>query len=154
VLTDRAAPVSGNLKVFSTHLGDFATGFFAAPEVIAKHPGAFPQNLTDAPLLLPTRHNALRNRIDRWLESNGIRPKIVGEFEDSALMKMFGAAGAGVFVGPSAFATDISRRYEVVAVGSTEDVREHVYAISLERRLKHPAVLAITLAAKAALAQS
>jgi LysR family transcriptional activator of nhaA len=90
--------------------------------------------------------------LDRWLERIGVRPRVAAEFEDGALMKMFGAAGAGVFIGPSVFAEDIARRYDVVAIGSTEDVRERVFAISLERRLRHPAVLAITLAAKAALA--
>ncbi|HSA24880.1 MAG TPA: LysR family transcriptional regulator, partial [Myxococcota bacterium] len=85
VLTDRPAPVGGNLKVFSTRLGEFATGLFATKALVDLHRGEFPASLNGAPMLLPTRHHALRGRIDRWLEQTGIRPKIVGEFEDSAL---------------------------------------------------------------------
>jgi len=140
VLTDRAAPVSGNLKVFSTHLGDFATGLFATPALIERHAGDFPHNLNGAPLLLPTRHNALRNRIERWLESYGVRPKIVGEFEDSALLNTFGRGGLGIFPAPLALAEDIGNQLNAHALGAMDGVSEQIYAISNERRIRHPAI--------------
>lgn len=140
VLTDRAAPVGGNLKVFSTRLGDFATGLFAAPQLLARYGKGFPKSLDGAPLLLPTRHNALRNRIDRWLESTGIRPKIVGEFEDSALLNTFGRGGLGIFPAPLALAEQIDSQLNAQTLGAMSGVSEQIYAISNERRIRHPAI--------------
>jgi LysR family transcriptional activator of nhaA len=154
VISDSPAPSGSRVHAYNHALGDSGVTFFAGPAVAKSLRRGFPGSLDGVAVLLPSESASVRRPLDRWFERNGVRPRVAAEFEDSALMKMFGAAGVGVFMGPSAFAADISRRYEVVAVGSTEDVREHVYAISLERRLKHPAVLAITLAAKAALAQS
>ena len=140
VLTDRAAPVSGNLKVFSTRLGDFENGLFATQELAERHGGNFPKSLDGAPLLLPTRHNALRGRIDRWLESNEIRPKIVGEFEDSALLNTFGRGGLGIFPAPLVLANQIALQLEAQPLGSMSGVSEQIYAISNERRIRHPAI--------------
>lgn len=140
VLTDRAAPVSGNLKVFSTRLGDFATALFAAPQLLARYGKGFPKSLDGAPLLLPTRHNALRNRIDRWLESTGIRPKIVGEFEDSALLNTFGRGGLGIFPAPLALADQIASQLNAQTLGEMSGVSEQIYAISNQRRISHPAI--------------
>ncbi|WP_265946058.1 LysR family transcriptional regulator [Dechloromonas sp. A34] len=140
VLTDRAAPVGGNLKVFSSRLGDFATGLFAAPQLVARYSKEFPKSLDGAPLLLPTRHNALRNRIDRWLESTGVRPKIVGEFEDSALLNTFGRGGLGIFPAPLALADQIASQLNAQPLGPMSGVSEQIYAISNERRIRHPAI--------------
>lgn len=140
VLTDRAAPVGGNLKVFSTRLGDFATALFAAPPLLARYGKGFPNSLDGAPLLLPTRHNALRNRIDRWLESTGVRPKIVGEFEDSALLNTFGRGGLGIFPAPLALADQIASQLNAQTLGEMSGVSEQIYAISNERRIRHPAI--------------
>ncbi len=140
VLTDRAAPVNANLKVFSTHLGDFPTGLYASEGIDARHPGSFPERLQDAPLLLPTRHNALRGRIDRWLEENMLRPRIVGEFEDSALLTTFGRGGLGIFPAPLALAEQIASQYDAHLIGVMDGVSEQIYAISNERRIRHPAV--------------
>jgi len=140
VLTDRAAPVGGNLKVFSTRLGDFATGLFATSELLDKYQGDFPKNLDGAPLLLPTRHNALRGRIDRWLESAGIRPRIVGEFEDSALLTTFGRGGLGIFPAPLALAKQVESQLNARTLGPMAGVSEQIYAISNERRIRHPAI--------------
>ena len=146
VLTDRAAPVNANLKVFSTHLGDFPTGLYACERIAKDTSLNFPDSLRDAPLLLPTRHNALRGRIDRWLEEQGLRPKIVGEFEDSALLTTFGRGGLGIFPAPLALADQIASQYDAHLIGSMEGVSEQIYAISNERRIRHPAVEALCAA--------
>ena len=140
VLTDRAAPVGGNLKVFSTRLGEFPTGLFAAPALAKQHGQAFPANLEHAPLLLPTRHNALRGRIDRWLEDHHLHPRVVGEFEDSALLTTFGRGGLGIFPAPLALTEQLATEYNARLVGELDGVSEHIYAISNERRIRHPAV--------------
>lgn len=140
VLTDRAAPVGGNLKVFSTRLGDFATGLFATPELVDRYQPGFPHSLDGAAMLLPTRHNALRGRIDRWLENTGIRPKIVGEFEDSALLNTFGRGGLGIFPAPLVLADQIAASFNSRPLGAMEAVSEQIYAISSERRIRHPAI--------------
>lgn len=140
VLTDRAAPVGGNLKVFSTRLGDFATGLFAIPELVDRYAPGFPNSLDAAPMLLPTRHNALRGRIDRWLEGIGIRPKVVGEFEDSALLNTFGRGGLGIFPAPLVLADQIEASFNARPLGAMEAVSEQIYAISNERRIRHPAI--------------
>ncbi len=140
VLTDRPAPFGGNLKVFSTRLGNFETGLFASPQWHQRYAAGFPQSLEAAPLLLPTRHNALRGRIDRWLESTGIRPKIVGEFEDSALLNTFGRGGLGIFPAPLALADEVASQFEAMPLGAMQGVSEQIYAISNERRIHHPAI--------------
>ncbi|MCL2523521.1 MAG: LysR family transcriptional regulator [Betaproteobacteria bacterium] len=140
VLTDRPAPVGGNLKVFSTHLGEFATGLFANAELAARYRPGFPHSLADAPLLLPTRHHALRHHIERWCERNGVRPNVVGEFEDSALMTTFGRGGLGIFPAPLALAGQIAAQLDAQPIGALDGVSEQIYAISNERRIRHPAV--------------
>ncbi|HJV92332.1 MAG TPA: LysR family transcriptional regulator [Azonexus sp.] len=140
VLTDRPAPVGGNLKVFSTRLGDFGTGLFGTPQLVARFEPGFPASLDGAPLLLPTRHNALRNRIDRWLENTGVRPKVVGEFEDSALLNTFGRGGLGIFPAPLALADQIASQFNAQSLGEMSGVSEQIYAISNERRIRHPAI--------------
>lgn len=140
VLTDRPAPAGSSLKVFSTRLGDFPVGLFAAPALAGRYRADFPASLNGAPLLLPTRHNLLRGRIDRWLESTGTHPDIVGEFEDSALLNTFGRTGVGLFPAPLAIADQVANQLGAEVVGSLEGVSEHIYAISSERRIRHPAV--------------
>jgi LysR family transcriptional regulator, transcriptional activator of nhaA len=147
VLTDRSAPVGGNLKVFSSRLGDFDTGLFATAELAERYGAGFPLSLDGAPMLLPTRHNALRGRIDRWLENTGIRPKIVGEFEDSALLNTFGRGGLGIFPAPLALSEQVASQLDGVALGAMAGVSEQIYAISNERRIRHPAVEALCAAA-------
>jgi len=140
VLTDRPAPVGGNLKVFSTHLGAFETGLFAAAELAGRCRDGFPGSLDGAPLLLPTRHHALRNHIERWLERVGARPNIVGEFKDSALMTTFGHGGLGIFPAPLALAGQVAAQFQAMPVGAMAGVSEQIYAISNERRIRHPAL--------------
>jgi len=147
VLTDRPAPGGSNLKLFSTQLGDFATGLFAREELAKRHAANFPASLDAAPLLLPSRHHALRARIDRWLENlqqeYKVRPRIVGEFEDNALLNTFGRGGLGLFPAPLALAAQVSQQLNALRIGEMQGVSEQIYAISSERRIRHPAVEAL-----------
>lgn len=147
VLADRPAPNGGNLRLFSTQLGDFATALFAAPELASRYAGNFPYSLDGAPMLLPSRHHALRQRIERWLENlqreQRIRPRIVGEFEDSALLTTFGRGGLGIFPAPLALAAQVETQLDARCIGEMPGVSEQIYAISSERRIRHPAVEAL-----------
>ena len=143
VLTDRQAPHGGNLKVFSHPLGDYEITLFGAPGLARRYRTGFPGNLNAAPMLLPTRGNALRGQIERWLETIDVTPLIVGEFEDSALLTTFGRAGIGLFPAPSVLGPDIAAQLGAEPVGVLDEVREQYYAISNERRIRHPAVEAI-----------
>jgi len=104
--------------------------------------------LNNAPFLLPGEDVAIRSRLLQWLENNDLRPYIVGEFDDSALLKAFGQAGAGLFVAPTAIADQVCRQYNVVALGCIDAVVEQLYAITTERRLTHPAIVAVSEAAR------
>ncbi len=143
VLTDRQAPHGGNLKVFSHPLGDYEITLFGAPGLARRYRAGFPGNLNGAPMLLPTRGNALRGQIERWLETIDVTPLVVGEFEDSALLTTFGRAGIGLFPAPSVLGADIAAQLGAEPVGVLDEVREQYYAISNERRIRHPAVEAI-----------
>lgn len=147
VLTDRPAPVGSNLKVFSTHLGTYPSALFATAALQERHAGDFPAALNRAPLLLPTRHNVLRSRIDRWIEESGIHPRIVGEFEDSALLATFGRGGFGIFPAPLVLAGQLASEYDAHLLGAMDGVSEHIFAISNERRIRHPAVEVLCSAA-------
>jgi len=148
VIADSPMPATLNIKGFNHLLGECGVTFFAAPKLARKHQGLFPRLLDGAPLLLPGEDAAVRPRLMRWFDHQQVRPRIVGEFDDGALLKAFGRAGAGVFASPSVIAEQVQRQYGVVAIGRTEAVREAFYAISVERRLTHPAVVAITSAAR------
>ena len=143
VLTDRPAPHGGNLKVFSHGLGEFDITLFGAPDLARRYRKGFPANLDGAPMLLPTRGNALRGQIERWLENHELAPRIVGEFEDSALLTTFGRAGLGLFPAPAVLGSEIAVQLGAEPVGALDEVREQYYAISNERRIRHPAVEAI-----------
>ncbi len=136
------------VRAYSHLLGECGLTFFAPPRLAARRARRFPRSLDGAPLLVPPEGSTLRRAIDHWLGEVGVRPVIAGEFDDSALLKVFGAAGAGVFPVPSVVERDMRRQYRVRLVGRTDAVRERFYAISLERRLRHPAVVAISEAAR------
>jgi len=144
VLAD--APVSPEVRVkaFSHLLGECGVTFFAAPSLAKQLRRGFPANLGQAPLLLPTAESALRRSLDQWLSGLELRPRVAGEFDDSALMTVFGQEGAGVFPAPSVIEGDVRRLYGVAVVGRIDAVRERFYAISVEKRLKHPAVVALS----------
>jgi len=122
--------------------------FFAADPLAAKLRRRVPRALHDAPILLPTAHTALRRALDQWFEREGVRPRILAESDDLALMKTFGQAGTAVFPAPTAIEQEVIRQYRVRAIGRATAVRERYYAISVERRLKHPGILATAAAAK------
>ena len=148
VLADRPLPSSMDIKGYSHPLGECGISFLAAPTVRENLGPDFPQNLHGAPLLIPGEDSALRAPLLRWLERHDIQPLIVGEFDDSALMSAFGQAGAGVFPVPLTTAQEMMRQYEVLELGRTEAIRERFFAISVERRLSHPAVVAVSEAAR------
>jgi LysR family transcriptional activator of nhaA len=148
VLADRPLPSSMDIKGYSHPLGECGIAFLAARGIAGSLQQDFPANLHAAPLLIPGEDSALRAPLLRWLERKGIQPAIVGEFDDSALMSAFGQAGAGVFPVPLTTAPAVMRQYDVIEVGQTLDIRERFFAISVERRLSHPAVLAVSDAAR------
>ena len=148
VLADGPIPPGVDVRGFNHALGECGLSFFGTPTLAAEYAGEFPQCLNGAPLLIPSDINRVNDRLLRWLEGQRVYPRIVGEFDDSALMKVFGQAGAGFFVAPTAIAPEIEAHYGVAQVGQTDAVREQFYAISVERRISHPAVAAITEAAR------
>ena len=149
VLADAPVGPQSRVRAFNHPLGACGVTIYATPELQGKHTADFPQSLDGAPMLLPTSNTTLRRQLDQWFEANAMRPRIKGEFEDSGLLKAFGQTGLGMFPGPTAIEAEITRQYDVGVVGRIMDVREAYYAISVERRLKHPAILAIAKAARA-----
>ncbi len=143
VLSDQPMPQGLSLRAYNHLLGESGLAFFAQKRRARRYRDGFPQSLNDAPMLLPGRHSALRMRLDDWFDNNEIAPQIVGEFDDSALLKAFGDAGFGVFAGPSAIEKEICKMYGVAVAGRTGDITERFYAISPERRIKHPSVARI-----------
>ncbi|MFH1817611.1 MAG: transcriptional activator NhaR [Pseudomonadota bacterium] len=148
VLADRPLPATMDIKGYSHPLGECGIAFLAARAIADTLETDFPANLHGVPLLIPGEDSALRVPLLRWLERKGIQPTIVGEFDDSALMSAFGQAGAGVFPVPLTTAQDVMRQYDVSELGRTHEIRERFFAISVERRLSHPAVLAVSEAAR------
>ncbi len=151
VISDTPAPPHVRVKVFNHLLGESGTTFFAAAPLARRIRRRFPRSLNDTPTLLPTINTALRRALEQWFEAEDLRPAVAGEFEDSALLKAFGESGRAVFPAPTAIEREVCRHYRVAVVGRTPSVRERYYAISAERRLKHPGVLAITATARAEL---
>jgi len=148
VLSD--APVGPGVRVraFSHLLGSCGVSFFAKPALATKYRKNFPASLDRAPMLLPLENAVVRRSLEQWFEAQNIRPRVVGQFQDSALLKVFGQAGLGVFAAPTAVEQDVRRHYNVSVVGRTDAVTERFYAISVERKLKHPAVVAISESAR------
>ena len=143
------APASGSpLRTYNQLLGESGTTFFAAPALAASAKKQFPRSLHGAPLLLPGEGTQLRRALELWLDSTGIEPRRVGEFDDLALMTAFGRAGTGIFPGPSAIEDEIEAQYNVRVVGRLPEVKERFYAVSAERKIKNPIVSAITAAAR------
>lgn len=140
VLADRAAPPNPNLKVYSHSLGSSPIAWYAPASLYAAARKDFPQSLAHFPVLLPTTHAAIRSRIDQWFERQAIKPHVIGEFEDSALLKTFGAAGMGIFPMASLVHEDLTTRYEVQRLGDCAGVEEHFFAIAASRKVLHPLV--------------
>ncbi len=153
VVSDRPMAPGLAVRAHSHKLGESGMAFFAAPS-LRSSPASFPQCLDDAPLLVPGHGAAARGQIEQWLNEMRLTPRIMGEFDDGALMKAFGRAGAGYFPAPALLADEICARYEVDLVGQTESVREAFWLITAERRISHPAVRTVVDAARDALSDS
>lgn len=148
VLADEPAPGSLNLKAFNHLLGECGIAFCAAPKLAVRLKGRFPQSLHEAPALLPAADTALRRSLEKWFQQREIRPRLVAEFDDAALMKEAATDGLGFFPIPTRVTDDAIAHYGVTRIGSTEECSQQFYAISAERRLTHPAVVAITSGAQ------
>jgi len=148
VISDTPIGPGTSVRAFNHELGECGVTVFGPPAEAAERAAHFPRCLDGARVLLPTANTTLRRTLEDWFEARSIRPVVVGEFEDSALLKAFGQAGAGLFAGPSVIEDQIARQYDVAPIGRIPEIRERFYAISIERRLKHPAVLAISEAAR------
>jgi LysR family transcriptional activator of nhaA len=151
VVADAPLSPTVNIRAFNHFLGECEVSFFARDDVAAKYRRRFPHSLDGAPVLLPISTSSTRRALDQWFDEQQIQPLIVGEFEDTALMKVFGQDGLGLFPAPAAIEQEVCRQYQVRLVGRAEAVHERYYAISAHRRLKHPAVVAICEAARAEL---
>ena len=148
VLSDIPLAPGLGVKAYNHVMGESTTTLFAAPELARRLKRQFPRSLSGAPFLMPSKGAAIRRQLELWLEEEDVRPVVIGEFEDSALMKVFGQAGRGVFPAPTVVQEEITKKYGVRALGELEHVRERFYAISPERKISHPAVARIVEKAK------
>ena len=144
VLAD--APLAANVRVraYNHLLGECGMAFFAVDDLAQAHRRRFPKSLDGAPMLLPTGNTMLRRSLDTWFNKLEIAPNVIAEFEDSALLKVFGEHGSGIFAAPSIVEKEIRETYQVSVIGRTEEVKERFYLITIERRIKHPAAVAIS----------
>ena len=148
VISDSPMPSHLDIKGYSQKLGECGISFFATAQLAALYGQDFPRSLHGAPLLIPGPETVVRSRLQRWFAEQQIQPRIVGEFDDSALMQAFGQSGSGIFIGPSVIADEVRRQYGVEVIGQTDAVTESFYAISVERKAKHPGIVAITEGAR------
>ena len=148
MIADCPIPSGLNVRGFNHSLGECDISFFAAPTLAAKLDKKFPDCLNGAPFLMPGEATDVQGKLLRWFETHRLYPQVIGEFDDSSLMKTFGQAGMGIFIAPTPIASEIEEQYDVIAIGQTEQIREHFYAISVERKISHPAVAAITETAR------
>jgi len=151
VIADEPLPRRLAVKAYNHALGSSSMSFFCAPALAQRLKGPFPDCLNDAPMLIPGARSTVRSQVESWLTLHGLHPRIVGEFDDGALMKAFGREGRGVFISPSVVEQQTCEQYSVQVIGRSTDLVEQFYAISVERRITHPGVVAITQAARATL---
>ncbi|HEU4382905.1 MAG TPA: transcriptional activator NhaR [Anaeromyxobacteraceae bacterium] len=147
VLSDAPAPEGVKVRAYSHLLVECGVVFLAAPKLAGARKG-FPRSLEGAPFLLPSAGTALRHGLERWFQAQGVRPEVTGEFDDAALLTAFGRRGLGLFAAPAVIEREVCDELGVQPVGHTDDVRERYYAITVERRLRHPAVVAIAAGAR------
>jgi LysR family transcriptional activator of nhaA len=146
VLADRPMPSEIDIKGSSKLLSECGISFFGTANLAEKYNSAFPKNINNAPLLVPGEDSTIRKRLMQWLSTQRIHPQIIGEYDDSALMRAFGQAGIGIFTAPSIIEDEVLQQHNVIRLGQTDEVMERFYAISVEKRANHPAVLAINAA--------
>lgn len=145
VISDRPAPANPNMKLYSHGLGSSNMAWYGTPALMKTSKLRFPECLNELPMLLPTTHTASRDRLDAWFEQRGIRPRIVGEFEDSALLKTFGSSGMGVFPVAEWVHEELIAHYAVKRIGPCEGVTEHFFAVGTEKKVQHPLVQRLLL---------
>ncbi len=143
VLADAPAGPGTPVRAFNHPLGECGLVFLAEPRLAKSCRPGFPRSLDGVPFLLPSGDSTLRRALNEWFDTQKIRPKIVAELDDAALAMIFAEAGLGVFAAPDVVATEIRRRYKLQVVGYRGEIRQRFYAISVERKIRHPAVLAI-----------
>lgn len=148
VLTDAPLPPTAPIRAYNHLLGECGVTFFGTAALAEQYGADFPRSLDGAPFLLPIEGTTLRRSLGQWFDSVGVRPRVVAEVGDSALLKSFGQAGTALFAGPTVIEAEIRRQYRVEAISHVEEIRERFYAITVERRLKHPAVVAIAETAR------
>lgn len=148
VLADRPLAPEAHIRAFNHLLGKCGITVFGTSKLARKYQKNFPESLDSAPMLLPTQNTTLRRMLEQWFDDNSIHPIIAHEFEDSAVLKVFGQEGHGLFVTPTAIEEDVCKQYSVKVVGRLPEIVERFYAISIEKRLKHPAVIKISNAAR------
>ena len=148
VISDAPVPPGSSIRAFNHLLGETSVTFFGTPDLAKQYKRGYPGSLDGAPMLLPLEELILRRALNQWFDRIGVKPRVVAEFADSALLKVFGADGIGIFPAPSVMEAEVCRQYGVVVIGSVPEVRERFYAISVERKLKNPAVVAISEAAR------
>jgi len=151
VLTDAPIPPAVKIRAYNHLLGESRVTFMGTDRLTRNYRKGYPKSMTGAPMLLPADGTTLRGALEQWFASLDIRPAIVGEFEDSALLKAFGQEGVGIFAVPSVIQDEVGRQYGVTPIGVAEGIVERIYAISLERKIRHPAVEAVCIAAKSTL---
>ncbi|MFO1123854.1 MAG: transcriptional activator NhaR [Methylocystis sp.] len=143
VLSDWPATGGADARIYNHLIGECGVAAFGGSDLQQRYRKNFPRCLDGAPLLLPTTNTALRRSLDQWLDANSLFPKIVAEVEDSALLKTFGAAGAGVFMAPTAVRAQVEQQYGVKHIATLDGVSERFYAITAQRKIKHEGVVAI-----------
>ena len=143
VISDTPIPPGVRVRAFNHVLGESSVSLYGTKKLAQKYRRGFPESLEGAPLLLPTAGAMLRRALEDWFEKIGVTPLVRGEFDDSALIKVVGRSGAGLFFVPTSLEHEVKRQYSVERVGTVEEVRERYYAISVERRFKNPAVIAL-----------
>ena len=148
VLADEPMSKRINVKAFNHPLGSTAMSFFAAPSLKAQLKGPFPQCLNDMPMLIQGAAASVRQQLEGWLTRHDVHPRILGEFDDGALMTAFGREGRGVFMAPSVLEAETVAQFGVELIGRSDELVEEFYAVSVERRITHPCVVAITDAAR------
>jgi len=148
VISDAPVPPGSGVRAFTHLLGETGVSFFGTKELVKTFKRGFPGSLNGAPVLLPLENLPLRRALNQWFDRNAIRPRIVAEFADSALLNVFGGDGTGLFPAPIVVVAEVMSQYGVQLLGRVQGVRERFYAISVARRLEHPAVVAISAAAR------
>jgi LysR family transcriptional activator of nhaA len=151
ILSDSPLPTGLNVKAYNHLLGDSTVSFFAQKNLAKSYRKKFPESLDNAPMLMPVKTSVLRRNLEDWFEHIDVSPNILAEFDDSALLKAFGEASVGIFPSPTAISNEVEKMYNSSVIGTIENLKETYYAISPERKIKHPGVIQITEIARSQL---